>query len=58
MSTNEIIPIFLVLFTSGIISSLIGGIIAHLVFYHRRKQAKSRKGSDGSINAFIDLMKR
>jgi tetrahydromethanopterin S-methyltransferase subunit D len=58
MSTSEIIPIFLVFFISGIISSLIGGIIAHLVFYHRRKQAKSRKSSDGNIKAFIDMMTR
>lgn len=58
MLTSDTIPFILAIFISGTLSSLTGGIIAHLVFYRRRGQAKSRKRSDGKNDTFVDLIKR
>ena len=58
MTTLEIFLLVLTVFVSGIFSCMIGEILAHLVLYRRRGQAKKGKIKSGGINgAFINLIK-
>ncbi len=58
MTTLGISLLVLAVFISGIFSCMLGEILAHLVLYCRRGQAKKGKHkSDGINDAFINLIK-
>jgi hypothetical protein len=58
MTTLEMFLLVITVFVSGVFSCMIGEILAHLVLYSRRGQAKKgRKRSDGINSAFINLIK-
>lgn len=60
MATLEIFFLVITLFISGIFSCMIGEILAHLVLYPRRRQAKKGKQKcerDGINDAFISIIK-
>lgn len=56
MTTIELMLLILAVFVSGILSCMIGKILAHLLLYPRRRQTGKRKG-DRINEAFINLIK-
>ena len=52
------ILLVLAVFISGVFSCLLGEILAHLVLYSRRGQArKGKRKSDGINDAFMNIIK-
>ena len=58
MTTLGISLLVLAVFISGTFSCMVGEILAHLVLYSRRGQAKKGKHRrDGMNDAFINIIK-